>query len=382
MRILTLVDSLAVGGAERSLATTAPHLIDRGVDMHVAYLVDRPGVGRDLAEAGAVLHSLEGPGGRLGALLRATRLIREVHPDLVHTVLFEADIAGRVAARLAGIPVVSSFVSEPYGPEHVNNPEYRAWKVRGAQIADALSARLVTRFHAVSTNAANLMSERLRVPREKIDVIPRGRDPRVLGQTSEERRTSARASLGFDDATPIVLSVGRHRHVKGLDVLIDAFSIVAGRVPDAILLIVGREGPATRDLEKLIAKHGLEGSVVLAGFRPDVPDLMCAADVFAFASRSEGSPGVLLEAMALGCPIVVSDILSAREVAGVSPQTMILSPVDDPQAMAGSIVELLADGDQSRHLAKVALERFMECYTIDVVADETLSFYERCLDRS
>ncbi|NIS32834.1 MAG: glycosyltransferase family 1 protein, partial [Actinobacteria bacterium] len=98
MRVLTVIDSLAVGGAEQSLRLLTPHLVAGGVDMHVAYLVERPGVAEALAASGAVLHSVAGGGGRPGGLVRLVRLLRDLRPDVVHTTLYEADILGRTAA--------------------------------------------------------------------------------------------------------------------------------------------------------------------------------------------------------------------------------------------------------------------------------------------
>nr|MDJ0953260.1 glycosyltransferase [Acidimicrobiia bacterium] len=316
MRVLTIIDSLAVGGAEQSLAGLTPHLTASGVEVHVAYLVERSGVGPELEAAGAVLHSLVGTGGRFGWLRRTRALIRKLRPDLVHTTLFEADIIGRTAAWSLRVPVVSSIVTEAYGPEHVDNPEYRAWKVRAAQAADAVTARMVRRFHAVSSSSAEVMAKRLRIPPGKIDVIPRGRDVAKLGERTPERRARVRASLGLTEDEPMVLAAARHFHSKGLDVLACAFPAVVDRFPSARLIIAGRNGPATPDIERIVQDGGVAEATEFLGYRNDVPDLMCAADVFALPSRVEGSPGALIEAMALCVPAVASDIPSVRELVG------------------------------------------------------------------
>lgn len=377
MRVLTIIDSLAVGGAERSLSMITPHLVTRGVEMHVAYLKDTAGLATELREAGATLHSLEHHWGRLGALVPAVRLVRELSPDLVHTTLFEADIIGRTAARLGGAPVVSSFVTESYGPEHYANPEYQRWKVRAAQIADAATARLVKRFHAVSAASASVMARRLRISPGKIDVIARGRDRHRLGERSEERRRRARAEFGDG---PLVLAAARHFHLKGLDVLVEAFADVVRQVPGARLVIAGRQGPATPELRRIIERHGIRDHVILAGYRDDVPELMCAADVFVLPSRAEGSPGVLIEAMAMEVPTVATDIPSVREVAGDDPPTAALCPPESVQAMAEAIAMLLTDADLAARLAASGRHRFVAHYAMDATADATLDFYRRCLN--
>lgn len=377
MRVLTVIDSLAVGGAERSLAAMSPYLRDRGVDLHVAYLVERIGVGPELEAAGATLHPVTSSSGRIGNTRLIARTIRETNPDLVHTTLFESDLAGRVAARMVGKPVVSSIVTEAYGPEHFGNPEYRRWRVRGAQIADAMTARLVSRFHAVSAASAAVMAERLGIPRSKIDVIPRGRSEAALGMRTEERRRTARAELGLADDVPVVMAAGRHYHMKGLDVLVGGFPMVKAAVPDAQLVILGREGPSTPELKTLIAEGGIADSVTLAGYRNDVPDMLCAADVFVLPSRAEGSPGALIEALALEAPVVASNIPSVTELAGDTEEIVKVFPVGSRTGLAESVVSLIANSDHARELARRGRQRYLARYTLERVADGMVEFFKR-----
>jgi glycosyltransferase involved in cell wall biosynthesis len=379
MRVLTLIDSLAIGGAEQSLAAITPHLVARGVEMDVAAFVDRIGVQDELLAGGARVHQYGDDRGRLRALVGAVRLIRSLEPDLVHTTLFTSDVVGRIAAALTRTPVVSSFVTEAYGPEHLDNPEYRRWKVRAAQVTDAVTARLVRRFHAVSSATAFAMAERLRISLDDIDVISRGRDPETLGTRSVERRTAVRRGLGVGEDVPLVLAAARHHHMKGLDVLAAAFPKVIASIPDAQLVIAGRRGPATADIERIIADGEAEAAISLLGYRADVPDLMCAADVFAMPSRAEGSPGVVLEAMALGVPTVASDIASVVELAGSDPRTVSLAAVGCAEELAGRIIELIEDRALAASLGVAARERFFANYTMDVIAGKTVDFYRRAL---
>lgn len=379
MRVLTVIDSLAVGGAEQSLAMVTPHLVDRGVEMHVAYLAERGGVAADLATGGATLHSLAGPGGRLRAVLRTLQLLRELRPDVVHTTLFKADVIGRTASWLVRVPVVSSFVTESYGPEHIANPEYRPWKVRAAHLVDAITARFVTRFHAVSASSAEVMARRLRIDARKVDVVPRGRDPERLGRRESERRRRTRESLGISEDVPVVLAAGRHYHMKGLDVVVSAWPDVVAAFPGARLLVAGREGPATVEILRLVAEAGVEDTVTLLGYRSDVPDLMAAADIFVLPSRAEGSPGVLIEAMALELPTVASNIPSVREIADATHPVVELVPVDSPSDMAKGIMRLLGDRALAPRLAAAARERYERHYTMDAVADAMVGLYESCV---
>jgi glycosyltransferase involved in cell wall biosynthesis len=378
MRVLYVIDSLAAGGAERSLAALAPRYGERGVELEVAYLHDRPGIQDDLRDAGARLHSLAGPGGRPGWAVRARALIKRRRPDLVHTTLFEADVAGRTAGWLTGRPVVSSLVTVAYGPNQARQAGVRGWKLEGARRLDSTTARMVSRFHSVAGHVARTMGPRLRIPADRIDVIPRGRDPERLGRRTPDRRASVRASLGFGPAEPMVLAASRQEPQKGLDVLLEAFPRVLAEVPEARLLVAGREGNATEALRALVDRRGLAPSVRFLGGREDVADLMAACDVFVLPTRWEGLPGVILEAMALEAPIVASDLEAVREAVGDEGRA-VLVPVDDPARLADAVVETLRRPAEAAARAGAARARFEDQFTIDRVADRMVGFYDRAL---
>jgi glycosyltransferase involved in cell wall biosynthesis len=374
MRLLYLIDSLFPGGAARSLAAVAPHLVSSGVRLEVAYLVERPGLQHELERAGARVVPAAGSSSRLARSVRVTRMVRRSRPDLIHTTLFEADVAGRIAGRLAGVPVVSSIVNLAYGPQQLGDPRLKRRRIEAARLVDAITARRVVRFHALSRHVAEVMGERLRIPLERIDVVARGRDPERLGRRTEERRAEARARIGAGPGDVVLLAAARQEHQKGLDVLLDAFPMVSARLPEARLIVSGRAGGATPSLQGKAAAAG--SRVAMLGARDDVPDLMCAADVLVVPSRWEGLGCVLIEGMALEVPIVASDLPAVREVLDDG-RCGLLVPPERPDRLAAAIVQAVRDGDDGRHRAVLARRRFQDRYTDDRVAGEMLAFYER-----
>jgi glycosyltransferase involved in cell wall biosynthesis len=379
MHLMYLIDSVdAPGGAEQALASLAPVYVKSGVRLDVAYLVERPGLQDDLRACGAEVFSLAGPGGRWGWVSRAHTLIQRRRPDLVHTNLFEADIAGRIAASLARVPAVSSLVNVHYGPEHLANPSLSHVRLRSAQAVDALTAQVVRRFHAVTAHVATVMARRLWISSEKIDVIPRGRDAERLGRRTVARRAHVRGLLGLRSDQPVILAAARHEYQKGLDILLKAMPFVLREYPDTILLIAGRKGNATPILERLVFEHSLVQNVRFLGPRDDVPDLLAAADVFVLPSRWEGIAGVLLEAMALEAPIVAADLATLREV--IEPEkTAVLARPEDATSLGGAIVRVLNEKDPSRERAIRALGEFESRFAIDRVGGRMIAFYERAL---
>jgi glycosyltransferase involved in cell wall biosynthesis len=380
IRVLYVIDDLGAAGAERSLAAMAPHYGDRGLQLDVAYLRHVQGIQPELEAAGARLFSLEGPGGRLGWARRAHRLIAAERPDLVHTTLFESDLAGRVGATTAGVPVVTSLVNVAYGPDQAAAPGLHRWKLRGAQLLDAVTARRVARFHANASYVAEVMAPRLRIPPERVEVIPRGRDPLRLGRRDPQRWARVRAALGIGDGAPLLLAVARHEHQKGLDVLLEAVPAVLADVPGARLLVAGREGNQTPLLRQAAARLGLDGAVRFLGAREDVADLLCAADLVVIPSRWEGLSNVLIEAMALEAPVVASDLPTLHDAVSDG-DTASLVPPGDPGRLAAAILATLADPSGAAARAARAHRRFMEQFTIDRVVDQMRGFYERALER-
>ncbi|MFE2866937.1 glycosyltransferase [Embleya sp. NPDC059259] len=385
MHVLQVIDSVdRVGGAERAAVAMAPQLIRRGITLDIAYLLDLDGFQPELTEAGVSLFGVH-RGSRAGSARGLARVIRDRRPDLVHTTLYEADIAGRIAALATGVPVVSSLVNTSYGAEMRDQPGIRPWKLRAAQGLDAASARGVRRFHALTEHVAGVMSRRLGVRRSRIEVVPRGRDRELLA-AARDRRDATRAALGLGPDVPVLVTAARQEYQKGLDVLITAFARVRHEVPDAVLLLAGPDGSRTESLRRLAAETGGIGDsagaaepVRFLGHRDDVPDLMGAADVFVLPSRWEGLGSVLIEAMGVGTPIVTSDLPPVREITGAG-DCAALVPPNSPEALATALVAALTEREKTAMRTEAACRRFGEEYTIDSVCDRMVAFYARAID--
>ncbi len=382
MRLLYVIDSLDQGGAEQSLVDLAPHLADEGVDLTIAVL--RPGgmLEPRAHSAKANIVHVQPTDRRRQRVERLQEVIAEHRPELVHTTLFEADVAGRVAAARRSVPVVSSVVNLAYSPDHRRAPGLRPHRVWLAQATDVATAQLVRRFH---TNAASLvapMSKRLLVPRRRFEVIPRGRDDEVLGIRSDERREAVRTSLGLGSSVPVVLAAARHEYQKGLDVLLDAVASIRRDNPDILLLLAGRDGNRTAALRYQTTRLGLDDNVRFLGARDDVPDLMVAADVFVLPSRWEGLPGAVIEAMALETPVVATELPGVREVLGSELLRGCIVPVGDANALAARIIAMIQAGPDMASWTAAARSRFLRRFTTRRIASEMVDFYTRALDTS
>ncbi|MFG3056525.1 glycosyltransferase family 4 protein [Kitasatospora sp. NPDC048239] len=376
MHVLYVIDSVSrVGGAEQGLVAMAPQLVRAGVKLDVAYLKDSPGGFQpELTAAGVDVFGVgRATRGRTAAALH--RLIRERRPELVHTTLYESDVLGRAAALSARTPVVSSLVNSSYGPEHRHARGLSPWKVRAAQAVDAATAQGTRRFHALTRHVAGAMARRLRVSSDRIDVVPRGRDPELLGTVTPDRRAAVRTALGLPQDVPVVLAAARQQYQKGLDVLLEAWPAVLRAEPEAVLLLAGSEGGETARLEALA---GAAGQVRFLGPRGDVFDLMAAADAFAVPSRWEGLGSAAMEAMGVGVPLVCADVPALRETVGSEDYARLVPP-ERPAELAAALVDTLDDRAAARMRAKSARARFLTSFTLHQVSVQMVEFYERSL---
>ncbi|MCX4756472.1 glycosyltransferase family 4 protein [Kitasatospora purpeofusca] len=374
--MLYVIDSVSrVGGAEQGLVAMTPQLVRAGVKLDVAYLKDSPGGFQpELTSAGADVFGV-GRASRGGTVAALHRLVRERRPDLVHTTLYESDVLGRAAALAARTPVVTSLVNAAYGPEHRNARGLNPWKVRAAQAVDATTAQGTRRFHALTRYVAGAMARRLRVPSQRIDVVPRGRDPELLGSVTPDRRAAVRTALELPQDVPVVLAAARQQYQKGLDVLLEAWPEVLRAEPDAVLLLAGSEGGES---ERLRALAAATRGVRFLGPRDDVFDLMAASDAFAVPSRWEGLGSAAMEAMGVGVPLVAADVPALRETVGSEDYARLVAP-EHPAALAAALTDTLEDRASARMRAKAARARFLTSFTLHQVSAQMVEFYERSL---
>ncbi|MCI3269519.1 glycosyltransferase [Streptomyces cylindrosporus] len=316
------------GGVARVVTDLARAQLAAGLHVTVACPESRLAAGlRSLGADVRHWRATRSPGPTLvREVLRLTRLVDEVRPDLVHAHSAKAGLAGRLAVR-GRIPTV--FQPHAWSFEAVD----------GGMAAMALKwerwgARWASRVVCVSE------AERATGMRAGIAgrwaVVPNGIDP---GRFHPAAVDTVRATLlpDVDPAAPLVVCVGRLCRQKGQDVLLDAWYAVHDRVPRARLVLVG-DGP---DLPELRSRA--PESVVFAGSVPDAAPWYQAADLVVLPSRWEGMALAPLEAMACGRPVVVTDVDGARESLPPEVAPRCLVPPDDPVALASAVAGLLLD---------------------------------------
>ena len=260
------------------------------------------------------------------ALVRVARFLKARKFDVVQTWIFAANTYGRVAARLAGVPVV--IVAEM---------AVDLWKGKSDRSIDRRLAtwcdRLVGNSHAVVD-----FYRELGVPDDRLAMIYSGAEDEEPPLVDAR---AIRAEFGFEPQAPVILFAGRLAEQKRVDDLLKAVDLLQHVQPDLRTLIVG-EGPLRERLEHTARAYDLTGRVCFLGHRSDVPRLMAAADAVVLPSSYEGLPNVVLEAMRFRKPVVATAAPGTTELV-VDKETGLLVPVGNVMLLARAIRDLVRD---------------------------------------
>ena len=367
MRILHVITTLDVGGAEMHLLSQVRGQVAAGHDVQLAYLKGAGTLEPEFRAAGA--SAVTDLGGLFRAPLRLARLVRRV--DLVHSHLLKADALTAAVATLAGRR--RRLVSGKHNDE-------RALKHPLVSLVHGVVGNLPVRTIALSDHVAGYVERFGRVKRERIERIYYGLDPgpfeRAAAAPAAER-AALRASLGFTERDVVFVCVARFAPQKAHDVLLRAFATAHARDERLRLLLVGGDpfGDGVERARAIAGELRLGAEVVFAGIRRDVPELLAASDVFVMASLWEGLGLVFLEAMAAGLPVLATDVSAVPEVV-VDGRTGRLVPPSDADALARGFLELAADPALRARLASAGRERVREGFSLERMWRETLALYE------
>jgi glycosyltransferase involved in cell wall biosynthesis len=366
MRIVYVLTSLGMGGAERQALALAGRMAERGHT--VALLVLRPRLAEEWPTALPVLHleMRKTPMGMLAAMAKGRRFLSDFRPDLVHSHSFHANFAARaLKVFFPSITVLST----------VHNVYEGGWpRMLAYRLTDGLSCRTT----AVSEAAAGRFVRLKAVSRQKCVVLSNGIDSAEFAPDAE-RRARMRTGMGVNGEF-VWLALGRLVPAKDYPNLLRAFAQVRVVRPEARLWVAGEMIGAEFDrINGLAARLGVSDQVRWIGLRRDLPALLDAADGFALASAWEGMPLAVGEAMAMEKPVAATDAGGVRELMG---DAGLIVPAKSPDALAGAMLELMRWLPEERHaLGRAARERISSMFNMDAKADEWETLYRAVLKR-
>lgn len=301
--------------------------------------------------------------------------LRRERFDVVHTHSAKAGVLGRVAARIAGVPVV---IHTPYSLPFRSEIEQKAryWLY---YFIEWLLGRVTNVMVATSQAERQEISESGIIASKNIALIHNCFDLDAYEWAFDEREVSKRI-LGWYTQQLVVGTVARISPQKDIRTLVEAARLVCDRIPQVRFVIVG-EGELREEIEQRANDLQLGEHWIMVGKRDDYMRYLRAFDVFAFPSLWEGLPYAPIESMALGTPIVATAAPGTVDLV-IHEKTGLLVPVRDAQAMAQSIVRLLVTPDLARKLAQEGRWFVESNFNIERPVAETLAVYQRAVDNN
>lgn len=352
-----LVKGLGPGGAERLLVTQI--IAEAGPFEHeVAYLVPaKDHLVAELTAASVEVRCLDGGSG-VGWVRRLRRLLRDHPTDLVHVHSPAVAAVTRVVVRTLRRSQRPAVV----GTEHNRWPRHH----RLTRLANRLTIRLESATIAVSDDVAST----IRGARPgQVRTIVHGIDLDAVRATAD--RAGARAEIGAGDDDVLVVCVANLRREKALDELVAAARRAIADQSSLRFALVG-QGPLADDVDRWISEAGVGERFVALGYRTDATRVLSGADVFTLSSHHEGLPVAVMEALALGVPVVAT---AAGGIPDAVADAGIVTPVAEPERLADAYATIAGDADKRAELAALA-ERRADAFSVRRAIEEIRAVYE------
>ena len=381
IRVVRLFSRLNIGGPSIHVILLTAGLEQRGYRTRLLVGQEAPREGNMLpfaAERGVACEPIPGLGREIAPLsdFRAFwslyRLLREFRPEIVHTHTAKAGLLGRLAARLAGVPIV---VHTFHG--HVLHGYFGRAKSAFFRWLETALARLADRLVAVSEAVKQDLVALGVAPAERIRVVPLGLDlahllrPLPRGRLREAGQVPAEA--------PLVGMVGRLVPIKDVPTFLQAAVLVRKARPDSHFALVG-DGEERSLLEGECRRLGLAETVAFHGWRRDLAAVYGDLDVVVNASRNEGTPVALIEALAAARPVVATRVGGTPDVLGDGRFGRLVPP-GDPEALARAILETLDDPLDADRRARAGQASVLARFSSSRLIDDVDALYRELLAR-
>jgi glycosyltransferase involved in cell wall biosynthesis len=369
VKVIQIIDSLRVGGAQTLETVFAREMLRRGEQVKVISLnppdTQSP-IYQELQRLNVEVASI--PLRSLADLWGTRRIEAEIRAsgaDIVHTQLNYANIHGSLAARWAGIPSVASL--------HNASVHLYAYKPYRTRLETRALSRYARRIIACGHTVARVQQPRFK--NKTLDVIPNPVPD--LPEVSKAQRESARREFLPDGRGLLLVSVGRLIPEKGYADLIEAFSLAFSKLPQPVRLLIVGKGPWKAELQALVDKHGLTDSILLIGERNDVPALLAASDMYISASHYEGQSLAVLEAMLSALPVIATDVGDNRQI--IMAECGLVLPPQQPDQLAQSILRLARDPKERKYLGQNASRCVRKNFAPAIWVERLLALYAEVL---
>jgi len=390
-RVLRVITRLNIGGPSIQAVSLTSRLKAFGYNSLLVHGSRTPGEGdmgyllaREGVEALKVpdLQRPVNPKRDFDAACQLYRVLCDFEPDILHTHTAKAGALGRLATVLYNLtrgrrhPV--RIVHTYHG--HVFDGYFGKRSTAVFLGLERWLARWTDRIIAISPRIADEISKRYAIGRsDQVCSIRLGFDLAPFVRIDDNMRHASRERLVIPDGTLVVTTVGRLTEIKKHDLFLEMAQRVCSSRQDVLFFIVG-DGELRDELESIASALGLESAVRFLGWRQDLATIYAASDLFVLTSRNEGTPVALIEAMASGVPGISTDVGGVRDVI-TSPSVGSVVPFGDAEALAGSVLSLLAAGTAERRaMGMRARDVVCKRFTMDRLVEEIADLYGELID--
>jgi len=368
--IIWMIDRLGPGGAEQLMPTILTNLAKAGFTIRVCVLKVRHGnpIAKDLEQLGFPVDLLLVPNLRHPQnLIRILRYLRTHQPAILHTQLEFSDILGTLAAKILGIPCVSTL----HTLDIFGDNQSATWRLK---IRWFILRHYCDKILAVSEKTRMHHLESGRLGQQKLVTLYNGLDLSRFRTSSELSRQQLKQKLNLATGTKIIITVAVLREPKGIQYMLKALPKILAKMPDIHYLVVG-DGDYGPHLKDLATEYKIDDSVTFTGRRTDIPDLLSISDIFVLPTLIDALPTVLIEALAAGIPIVASNVGGIPEIIE-SKRNGLLIPPEDPEQLANACLKLLKDEKFARDMILTGDQIVQEKFTISVQVNNLIHIYE------
>jgi len=379
LKILFVISSLEIGGAEKQMVALLSHLKKRGYSCYVFVLQTNGPLIKYLTDLDIPIYFgglkkrdiSRTPWKLIIAQWKLIRLLQQLKPHVLHSFLPLVTFMGALAGRLMRIPLV--ITSRRALGTHQNR-----FKIL---YPIDLAANHLSHLITVNSQAVwNDVVYREHLNPKKLVLIYNGVDV-TLYETASLRRSELRKKMGITPWQKIVTVIANLIPYKGHLDFLKAAQIVVSQIPNAIFWLVGEDRGIQKDLKQTALGLGIYHRVNLLGRRNDIPDILAVSDLSVLPSHEEGFSNVILESMAAGLPVVATSVGGNPE-AIVDGVTGWVVPPQDPLTMAKRIIDLLTDTQKAKSFGQKGRERVKELFSMEKMVDAYLKLYERSIDKN
>lgn len=361
---LHLIPDLDIGGAQRMVLTLVKELDKEKYNVKVCYWLGEGELKDEIEKAGIEVIDLKVKNGSLlGVIFKLIKLIKKNKIKLIHTHLFDADLCGFLATRWAKVPIMVITIQSIF-----------FLKKKKHALRYKIMSLFVDRFLPVSDSLAQHFISWARINPNKVTTVHNGIDLSEFNRPKDTNRLNElRKSLGIPVATPVLGTVARLEPRKGHRYLLEAVAQINKDYPNLRVLLVG-DGELKSDLRNLAKELNISSNVIFAGFQKNIPKILSLLDLFLLPSIEEGLSFAILEAMALGLPVIATNVGGTPELVQ-NGETGLLVPAKSSSALASAIARLLGDKEYATALGEAGKRRAAQ-FSSRIMAEKIEEIYD------